>query len=342
MKKPISKKSNKQIKTAFTLIEMSIVILVASILITGLLSASVGSITNSNIKLTNDRMREIYKSLGNFVAVKGRLPCPASLRKAKSVDSDYGAEVRADGGGSDICVAGSDVGVYESNGANGRLVYGAVPVKALGLASEMAEDGFGNKLVYVMNQDFAGGFANPVDFSAESFSVASNTALVAEENDPQDPGGVFTIQEKYGASTATASAYAIMALISYGPNKSGAFNANAAQPNPSSADADEQSNYPSSYSTTTAAFDDAFISESDSSDVFDDIVQFKTVKNFVEDFSLMFLMPCKNATGTGFAGTQDAYYGQNVYGSDCTPAINGNYTKRCEAYGRWVDTNVCP
>jgi prepilin-type N-terminal cleavage/methylation domain-containing protein len=342
MIKKIFRKNRSNRKTAFTLIEMSIVILIASILITGLLSASVSSISNTNIKVTNERLKEIYKALGNFVAVNGRLPCPASLKKVKSVDTDYGAEVER-GSDSNICVGASDVGVYESN-ANDKLVYGAVPVKALGLSSDMAEDGFGNKIAYIMNQDFADNFPaiGSINFSGESFPVAAYNTLQAEAAIPQDPAEVLTIQEKKGASDSVASAYAIVALVSYGPNKIYAFNANSAVQNAAtSSDAGEISNGISSIGTTDAAYDGTLVASSDSSDVFDDIVLFKTTQNFVEDFNLMFLIPCKDAGSTNGFANKNAYYGQKVYGAECALPANGSYTKKCEAYGRWVDVNTC-
>lgn len=68
-------------KTAYSLLELSIVILIISILISGVLTMSVGTTNNAKNKATNDKILEIYKALGNFLLTNKRLPCPASLKK---------------------------------------------------------------------------------------------------------------------------------------------------------------------------------------------------------------------------------------------------------------------
>jgi len=78
------------------LIELSIVILVISLLMAGVFSMATGSINNSKVALTNKKMKEIYKSMGTFLMVNKRLPCPASLARSKIDDADYGKEERDD------------------------------------------------------------------------------------------------------------------------------------------------------------------------------------------------------------------------------------------------------
>src|SRR3989338_7419279 len=111
--------NKKVFKKAYSLIELSIVILIISILITGALTVSVGSVNNAKIKNTNDRLQQVYKALGNFLVANKRMPCPASLKKIKTTDSDYGAEVGSQG-------ACSGSGVYQST-TSANLVYGMVP-----------------------------------------------------------------------------------------------------------------------------------------------------------------------------------------------------------------------
>ena len=80
-KKQVIKKNN---KTAYSLLELSIVILIIAILISGAMTMSVGTLNNAKNKATQDKIAEIYKSLGNFLLANKRLPCPASLKKLKN------------------------------------------------------------------------------------------------------------------------------------------------------------------------------------------------------------------------------------------------------------------
>lgn len=326
MKKNLLKMTGKKFRKAYSLIELSIVILIISILITGALSVSVGSINNTKIKTTNDRMKEIYKAIGNYLVTNKRLPCPASLKKVKTVDSDYGAEVGGGGGG---CVG---AGVYQSTTTT-TLYYGMVPVRALGLPNDMAEDAFESKIVYIVNKNFTNLIETTPNFSNATFATAAYTSII---NVKEKPAGV--------AQDATLDA--IMALVSYGANKYGAFNANAATQNPRSSDSDELNNDATTFvdsGTPNAVFDNVLVASSGNSDIFDDVVLFKRRNDLVSDFNAMFLIPCQDA-GASF-GNVNAYYGTVVYAtSSCSnPNEDKRLTKKCEAYGSWVNiVSACP
>lgn len=314
----------KNYRTAYSLIELSIVIIIISILITGALSVSIGSINNAKIKTTNERLAEVYKGIGNFLVTYKRLPCPASLKKIKTSDSDYGVEV---GGGSD-CVG---AGVYESNSSN-NLVYGMVPVRALGLPNNMAEDSFESKIIYIVDKNFTNTLGTTPNFSSPTFATANYLSVI-------------TINEKPAGVVQVATNDAIITLISFGANKAGAFNANSAVQNARSADADELDNDATNFNdgANTADFNNTIVASSGNSDVFDDIILFKRRDNLVEDFKAMFLIPCQNA-GAAF-GNVNAYYGTIVYAtSSCAdPNADKRLTKKCEAYGNWVDiVSSCP
>ena len=135
-------------------------------------------------------------------------------------------------------------------------------------------------------------------------------------------------------------------LISLGANKSGAFNSNANSQNTRSSDIDEMNNDITSFSDgnpSSASFDNVIIASSENSEIFDDIVLFKTRNQIVNDFNAMFLIPCYDA-GASF-GNVSAYYGTIVYAtaSCASPNEDKRLTKKCEAYGNWVDVvKTCP
>ena len=315
----------KKVKKAYSLIELSIVIVIASILISGALGVSVSSINNAKIQVTNDRLQEIYRAIGNFLLVNKRLPCPASLKKVKVNDADYGIEV----GGGTSCVGD---GVYSST-SNSNLVYGMVPFRSLQLSNDIAEDGFESKITYIVDKNFTKIDDATLDLvNRDTFGTAQYTNTI-------------TIQEKPSATLQTVTNDAIIVLISHGSNKSGAFNSNSSTQNTRSSDIDEQNNDATTFNdaANNAVFDNTIIMSSGNSDVFDDIILYKTRNEIIEDFNAMYLIPCEDA-GASFANV-NASYEQIVYATLSCPNPNEGIrlTKKCQAYGTW--TNIiasCP
>ncbi len=122
----------KKLRSAFSLTELSVVVLVASAVLVGILSVQTSSNSTNKIKVTNDRIGQIYKALKVYSGAHKRLPCPASIAIPKN-DATYGSEIS--------CAADT-------------VVYGMLPVKDLNLAAAFAEDDYGNKLVYVIDSTF--------------------------------------------------------------------------------------------------------------------------------------------------------------------------------------------
>jgi prepilin-type N-terminal cleavage/methylation domain-containing protein len=314
----------KNSKKAFTLIELAMVILIISILISGGLSVSLTAINNAKIKITNERIAQIYNALGNHLLSTGRLPCPASILEIKSSSSTYGDEV--------TCSSSSGGGVYVST-ISTTLNYGMVPVTALGLPKDMAEDGFGNKLVYVVDRTFA---------DTAGYSYSSYPPIVVTENQGSSDQNITTNTDG-----------AVFVIMSYGSNQSGAFPSNSATQNAASADSKELSN---ALTSSDFYIDSKFYSEAKSSDVFDDIVFYKKRNNLLLDFDALSLIKCPLSTtlssGTNYTNATDvgncasgtcvwpeSYYNQvAVSTSACSSSYASTVsspTKRCGAFGIW-------
>jgi len=243
-------------KKAFSLIELSIAIMVISVLIVGSLNVSNSKGGNNKAKITKDRIDVVYKSLGEFVLKNKRLPCPASIKAIKTADANYGTEGTAPG----TCTAGTGVYLSTATGAT-KMVYGMVPTKTLGLSSDYGEDNFGNKIVYIVDRDYT---------SSTTFATAST--------------GIIGQKYVNGALTNDVG-NAIYALVSYGANQSGAFSAKSSNQNLISSDADEMYNYATNFNDTakTANFSQILIKSTERSTVFDDIVYYVNRDNFLKD-----------------------------------------------------------
>ena len=244
------------LKKAFSLIELSIAIIVISVVISGILSVSIVSKNNSNIKITNDRIKRINQALGEFVRVNKRLPCPASIKAIKIADITYGNEGTAAGN----CTAGTGVYLSTETGAT-QMLYGMVPTKTLGLSSDYGEDNFGNKIAYIVGRDYT---------SSSTFATAS-TGIIG--------------QKYINGALTTDVGNAIYALVSYGANQSGAFSAKTINQNAVSSDADEMYNDATSFNDVakTANFTQILVKSTERSTVFDDIVYYRNRDDFLKD-----------------------------------------------------------
>ncbi len=319
--------------TAYSLLELSIVIVIISILITGAMTTAVGSIAIAKVKVTKDRENLIYNALGTFIATNGRLPCPANILLTKS-DANYGVSVGAAG----IC---SGSGTYAST-ANSNLVYGMVPVASLGLSKDNGEDGFEDKIAYVVDKNFTA----TANLSASPNFAQANFSIYATNN----TGNNITIYEKSGGSTINTLSNGVFALISYGANKKSAFGINSTTQNTASSDVDEVSNGIRIGSTPN--FDKDFISISENSDTFDDIILYSSPGQMVAEFDLYRLLPCNNNLDANYNTNAtrnaandllwNAWFGQTVYGKACTGSdFDKNYIKKCGAAGAWIVMNTC-
>ena len=145
-----------KIKKAFSLIELSIVLVIIAILISASMPVATSVINNYKNRITKERIQAIYQALGNFTVSYQRLPCPASITLTKS-DANYGMEIDCGTlpyySGQSNPIPAPNSGVWQ-NTWSPNLIYGMIPVAALGLSKDMAEDGFGNKLAYSVIRGF--------------------------------------------------------------------------------------------------------------------------------------------------------------------------------------------
>ncbi len=337
-------RANKQ-KRAYTLLEMSIVFLVLSVLITGGISITSSMMNESKKELTLQRTKEIYEAFGRFVAKNKRLPCPASLTLAKS-DIGYGQESSGD------CILRGDDGIYSSSDVQ-NIVYGMVPVYSLGLSDEYAEDGFGSKLSYVVNSHLTTR-DDPTSFQSDSQAV-----VVIGDGDYRQGFGLYrdgdkeTLNISQGSSGKTIDNIAF-AIISHGVNKNGAFSSKNAAQNSVIVKGDEYYNISKSPSEGIggaigrASFGKMIngklhlVSSSSKDGNFDDLILFKSRKDLVSDFKLAHLMPCIPEGTMQREGFSIAYSGQIATGNVCESYANISPEKMCGPHGDWISKVECP
>lgn len=304
----VNKKISKP-KSAYTLLELSIVIAIMAVMMTGAIGISVSTFNNTKKIATEMKIRQLYNAVGKFLLINKRMPCPARLDLTIN-DNSYGEEVGNGSGCSGF------TGVYQ--GSNANHFYGMIPMKSLGLPLEFSRDDYGSKISYIIDDRFTRSFQDVPNFSNPSFGTVTNY------------GTAFNIKEKPPSSGKLDSAGAIMIILSHGKNKFGSFNDNSSTQNTLPTDVDELSN---SY---VENFDNNFIFKSLNSEIFDDIMIYKTRNQLVEEFSAFYLIACSDA-GTLFAN-KNAYYGQNLFGTCDNGIVPEIY---CDKFGNWHMINGC-
>ncbi len=313
-------KNDSSAKTAFSLIELSILLMFFGVVISGILSVATSSIVNRSIKTTNDNFQQIYQALGTFLLNNKRLPCPASITLNRLSDASYGQEV----------VNCNGNGVFQSNSSS-NVVYGMVPFKALGLSEQVALDGYRSKIAYVIDKRFAVASEASANFSNVTFSTSpsSNTII---------------IRDKLLTSDLTLTSDAILVLISYGANKLSAFDPDNSQQNTRSNDVAELDNDITNFingSPSTATYDNVFMNSAKYSLIFDDDLFYKTKQNLIDDFKAEHLIACFNA-GNFFAN-RHGYFDEVLYATrGCwSPEQRKRLTTKCLRDGSWIQYSPC-
>jgi type II secretory pathway pseudopilin PulG len=180
---------NKQKLSAFSLLELSIVLLIISSLV-AMMTFSIQARTDAaKLYVTKERMQLIMDSIDRYVELYGHLPCHAD--RLPGINSSYG------------------ISLNPPSCADDATIYvGDVPVRSLGLDVQNITDGWGMRFDYVV----IGFYTNPVYFLDSGFVNAIDSIQIYDASNhiiSRDAGG-----------TGKDVAYAI---VSHGPNVLGAW-----------------------------------------------------------------------------------------------------------------------
>jgi prepilin-type N-terminal cleavage/methylation domain-containing protein len=138
----------------FSLIELSIVMLIVGVLIYATLTAGAQQLDIARIIQTKAKLEKIETALALHLKLFGYLPCPAYGTDA-TASPNFGKQSKA----ATPANSGSD-GIVNSANCIANLedfipvVYvGVVPVETLGLNSESMFDGWGNRITYIVSKN---------------------------------------------------------------------------------------------------------------------------------------------------------------------------------------------
>ena len=197
---------------------MAIFVMVAGLMIAAA-SPILQTYTNNKHKIsTGDNLAQAQTALNNYFQANRRFPCPAP-RTAAMDSVSYGLEdtVHPCSALQDGSLVQQDLldGTLRVNGVNNVVMgtttapvttpvrIGALPVRTLGLPDGSDMDGFGNRFVYAVTENYATNSA-PTTFGL----------------------GAITIHDDMGNNATAFPGNAVYALNAFGQDSRGAFNVN--------------------------------------------------------------------------------------------------------------------
>ena len=258
---------------SFSIVELTIVLLIISIITTTSVSLYSSKIEVENIKSTKVKMAVIYEAIKAFVKTHKRMPCPAdpALGTSDSDPKNFGEEDFGEGGECNIEYR------YISTDNEVKIYQGAVPVYALGLSSEMIKDDFGYKFSYVMID----GHQNAFDYNDIGKSLSE-----IEDSFEYTAGEDSAINLTSGSNDHIENPAFL--LISHGKNGYGAYNYNGHPElsTPQQEDENDTKHEEHNYQYNNGSSTEPNITNQfyyDGNLAFDDIVFFKTKNNLIMD-----------------------------------------------------------
>lgn len=244
----------RETEKGFTLIELTIVLLIGGILLSFLGSSLMVYMKKNKIKTTEFRMKAIRDSLNQYVSINGHYPCTAS-RFLGPNDNNFGQPVHMSAPTG--CMNGFAAGTVRSalpplpsGTGNYTIRIGAVPTRLLNLPDEFMTDDWGRKFTYAVTEE------------------------LATEFEYQEDCGAISVEDVNGFDITNADNMGHYVLISHGETGAGGFPLGASItpiiPCPNAATADgENCNDDHTFVST------ALISENPGAGFYDDYIYFQ-------------------------------------------------------------------
>lgn len=217
----------------FALLEVLIAIIVITTLITTMMIPGMTLNNYEKRKVTHQRMQTVQRALNQHLQTFGRLPCPVSPTNATT--TNY-TEVIAN----NIC----DNSVPKFN--SGAVYYGAVPVVTLGLGQDYVQDGWGNKIMYVVPSQliYKPSTTSPAQLTMMFYKKTNNSYTIPATTivggnlfytNNTDFSNFLTTSYRANNINTTRNNQNLYVLLSYGENAYGAYSITGTQNSSSSA-----------------------------------------------------------------------------------------------------------
>jgi prepilin-type N-terminal cleavage/methylation domain-containing protein len=240
----------KRNRRGFTLIELSIVLLVLSLIAGGLLTALTQNTRIRKEKELQAKLSAIESGLIRFRRQYNRLPCPADAT-LKITDNKFGIEASNSGS----CDGNPSANFNDSSNTSA----GVVPVRAIGVPDDYMFDPWGGRFTYAVD----------IRMTAPSAFMNYNVADTT----------IGSIKVLDGADVAVTER-AIAVVVSHGANGHGAYQVSGQRKSAGSTNAHELLNCHCNEMAISADFTNEFViqppgvASANSTNSFDDVVRY--------------------------------------------------------------------
>ncbi len=246
----------RQRQSGFSLIELSVVLVIVALVSAGGIAILRGSISQRQQEETVAKLAKIEEILLYYRRAFNRLPCPGDITLAPTA-GNFGIEAANPG----TCTGGTPVANFGP--AATHVIAGMLPVKTLQLDDEYAFDGWGRRFMYVIDRRFT---------DVEAFNnivVSDQTTGAVVINDTNDD-----LRTDHGVYVVT----------SFGENGHGGYPraGSTSRRDADSTNVHELENCDCNANAVSGTFDQEFVQRapgsndaSDDTDYFDDVVVYK-------------------------------------------------------------------
>ncbi len=203
--------------SGFTLVEMSVVLLVVGMVILMIFPAMKAIRDGTQRTTTASHMQTLLRSVAAFAQANGCLPCPVPIRD----------ETGGDGFGR---VRGEAAGALCSSACTADKAEGIPPFVSLGLPSSVAKDGWGRWITMRIDPELAKNFGvvPPTAPCLPGETVASCTIVGASQKGLCRANLSQTNRISVSVPDGPQNQSAAIVLVSHGPNGFGAYQASPA------------------------------------------------------------------------------------------------------------------
>tara|TARA_R110002126_G_scaffold3263_1_gene18569 strand:- start:273151 stop:275652 length:2502 start_codon:yes stop_codon:yes gene_type:complete len=249
----------------FTLVEISIAIIVIGLLVTPLFRLYDTYLVEKKLNETQQAIKVVIGEMETYKEVQGAYPCPAAMNAARNSASNGRAFNNNDCSAAFFaaipqvpgeCLNGVCLKSSVRAGAS-DIIIGTVPFRDLQMTEEDVLDGYGSRLLYAVTQDLT----NIATFNTED-------------------GGVSIIDSAGNKMIANDSA--MFLLLSFGASKQGGYNKNGLQMGACPTVGPEVNNCIDDYNNSTvpanAVFSYAPITTAPGVNNYDHVLQFHTTR----------------------------------------------------------------
>lgn len=190
-------------RKAFSLAEMSVVLVIIGAIAASALSVAINSDYYTKKNETENKMIRIEEALAGFLKTNRRLPCPAD-GTLTTVDTNFGLERTG------VNITINCTHNFNNSNPTTGVWGGVVPVVTLQLPDDYMFDGWGRRINYVVD----------ANFTRNESSTGVTCSGSGDNCFRGDTAGAITVQDADGGNRTTE---AVFVLFSNGENGHGAF-----------------------------------------------------------------------------------------------------------------------